>query len=390
MPPAEVLRPGLTRLALAGLGLAASWLVPFAAWAAPWFSELRGSYRNLPFVEEQPVGHARGADLNRLRLEWDAATGSLRLHLAYDHELLAGGLVNTPAFRAAVSRPYPTWADADARLLQKGAVYWRHRLYRGWVSLDEGKALIKIGRQRVAWGTGRLWNPTDRFNPVDPAVLEPDEKTGVDGLLAELRYSASGALQWAAGPGRGARGVPRRSVLRLRDTVGGVDVSALIGRIGEETVLGGDFAADVRDGGLHAEALFSRPAQGASWTQVSAGYEYTLTNRWLPSGLYLLAEYFFNGAAGRSAAPAPGDRLSSRVRHLAGFAAGYDLTPLWRLETTVIADAVKGSAFISPRLKWSVAEDVDLTALTLWFTGATGSEFGDRGNVWALQLDAWF
>ena len=73
-----------------------------------------------------------------------------------------------------------------------------------------------------------------------------------------------------------------------------------------------------------------------------------------------------------------------------GFAAGYDLTPLWRLEGTVIADAVKGSAFVSPRLKWSVAEDVDLTALALWFTGATGSEFGDRGNVWALQLDAWF
>jgi len=162
------------------------------------------------------------------------------------------------------------------------------------------------------------------------------------------------------------------------------------GRIVDESVFGGDFAANVWDGGLHGEILNARPNHGAPYTQASAGYEYTLTTQWLPSGLYLLAEYFFNGAANRTdIIPFP-DRLFSRVRHQFGFSAGYDLTPLWRVDGLVIADMVKGSAFISPKLSWSVMENVQLSWFMLLFGGHPGSEFGDRANIYAMQLEAYF
>jgi hypothetical protein len=30
---------------------------------------------------------------------------------------------------------------------------------------------ISIGRQRIAWGSGRIWNPTDLFNPLNPTTF---------------------------------------------------------------------------------------------------------------------------------------------------------------------------------------------------------------------------
>ncbi|MDX8392041.1 MAG: hypothetical protein R8K53_05675, partial [Mariprofundaceae bacterium] len=76
--------------------------------------------------------------------------------------------------------------------------------------------------------------------------------------------------------------------------------------------------------------------------------------------------------------------------HLFGWAVGYDVTPLIRVEMSGIVDSVKGSRFIAPRVTWSLAENWELSAFTLAFGGHAGSEFGDRANVYAAQLDVYF
>lgn len=45
---------------------------------------------------------------------------------------------------------------------------------------------IEIGRQRVQWGSGRIWNPTDLFNPINPATFYKTEKDGAD--IISLKY----------------------------------------------------------------------------------------------------------------------------------------------------------------------------------------------------------
>ena len=357
--------------------------------------EISGSYRNLYLAGDTPDGHFTHSDINRLRLEWRGqadvfSAGTLSGYLAYDHELFAGGLVGTPQFQAAARKPAATWLDVDAAIVRRSHALWRHRLYRGWLAWDAGDVQVKIGRQRLAWGSGQVWNPTDRFNPVDPTALERDEKTGVDGAAGEWRYSASGSLQLVAAPGRSAHAVSRKAALRLRDTFGEADIAVLGGRFGDETTFGADVAANVSDALIYGEWLLSRPRHRAPYSQFSGGLSYTLNNTLFPAGLSLLGEYFFNGAAGRGGLASSAERLNSRVRHLVALAAGYDVTPLIRLEISGIADAVKGSVFIAPRLTWSLAEDWDLSAFVLAFGGHRNSEFGDRANVYAAQLDVYF
>jgi len=361
------------------------------------FGTLSGSYRNLLFAGDNPAGHFVQTDVNRLRLEWNspvlgnqsATSGRLNAHLAYDHEFTAGGLVTTPAFQAASRVPEATWLDAEQSVLRRGRMFWRHHLYRAWLNWEKDDVQFKLGRQRIAWGSGRMWNPTDRFNPVDPTALEGDQKIGVDSALGEWRYSSSGIVQAVAAPGSGAHLVSRKTAVRVRDTFGEADVALLGGRMGIEQVLGADIAANLLEGGLHGEWLHARPAGGVSYHQLSAGYEYTLMNAAVPEGLYLLGEYFFNGAAGRTLVGAT-DRLNSTVRHLAGFSAGYDLTPLLRLDVTTILDMVKGSSFVAPKLTYSLAQNLELSGFAYLFSGHAGSEFGPRTNLYIAQFDAYF
>jgi len=353
-------------------------------------STFGGSYKNLLFHSTDTAGTSLTTDLNRLRLTWDGSASVLSWYAAYDHELLYGELVSSPDFTAVANLPEPTWLDAKSRISDGSRHDWPHRLYRGWLRLDAGNVQLTAGRQRIAWGTGRIWNPADRFNPVDPTALEPSEKTGVDSLFAEYRYSGFGAVQFVAAPGKASHNVSHKLAVRIRDTIGETDVSMTVGKIGVERVLGGDVAANVADGTFRVEAMQAWPKGGKAYAQASIGYDYTLSNDAFPEGLYLLVEYFYNGAPGAAPVLAPVDRLYSLARHAAAFSAGYDITPLWRLDGTVIWDASDNSRFFLPNLTWSASENLDISLFALLFGGKQVSEFGRRNNLYALQAEIYF
>ena len=47
---------------------------------------------------------------------------------------------------------------------------------------------VEIGRQRISWGTGRVWNPTDLFNPINPAAYYKIEKDGADAVSFKYAF----------------------------------------------------------------------------------------------------------------------------------------------------------------------------------------------------------
>lgn len=118
---------------------------------------------------------------------------------------------------------------------------------------------------------------------------------------------------------------------------------------------------------------------------------WSLGNQLFPAGLYLLAAYFYNGAAlGTTAPPSTTDRLESRNAHFLGLSAGYDLTPLWRLDGLAICDLVGRSAFLGPRLTWSATAAVDVSLFAQLFVGDAGSEFGAFEDAYFLRVGLFF
>jgi len=373
---------GFVAKGLAGLLLFIHLITPVSA------LEFSGQYANLLFETRDSLKQDRATDLNRLRLEMDGDYRSVRFHLAYDHELLWGGLVADPVVAVALAQPEPTWIDASAAISRRSHARWRHTLYRGWVEYDADPVSIKIGRQRIAWGSGRIWNPTDRFNPVQPTALELEQKLGVDAARIAWNYSGNGSLIAVAAPARPAYRTSRKLALRWQDTFGEFDVALMGGRINDENMFGADITGNLDDAGVRLEWMQARNPREGGYGQFSIGMDYTWHHAWFPSGLYMAVEYFYNGAAGFSRLMQ--DRLNGRARHLLGGMLGYDLTPLWRLDLLLIADVQRNGWFISPSLTWSAAENLDIRGFVQLPQGTGSSEFAAFESLYALRVDWYF
>jgi len=364
------------------------WLV-LASYLPPALAlEFSGQYTNLLFETRDSLKQDRTTDLNRLRLEIDGDYGPVRFHLAYDHELLWGGLVADPVIAAALRRPEPTWIDASAAISRRTHFNWRHTLYRGWLEYENGPVNIKLGRQRIAWGSGRIWNPTDRFNPVQPTALELEQKLGVDAVRMAWNYAGNGSLVAVFAPDRPSYRTSRKLALRWQDTFGEFDVALMGGRIRDETMFGLDVTGNLGDAGVRLEWMQARNPVEGGYAQVTAGIDYSWNNNWFPNGLYLAIEYFYNGVA--SSAPLTQDRFNSRSNHLLGGLLGYDLTSLWRFDLLLIADVQQSGWFVAPSLKWSAVEDVDITVFAQLPQGIGASEFATFEALYAIRADWYF
>jgi len=348
--------------------------------------DVSGHYTDLLFASTDSRQQQGVSNLSRLRLDVEAVRGPWSGNVVYDHELLWGNLVRDPLVSRQLRAPVPAWLDATAIISQQQSHYWRHTLYRGWLQYDSEQFRLTAGRQRIAWGSGRMWNPTDRFNPVQPTVLEPDQKLGVDALDAAWRYSSTGSVELVLAPGRMATATEHKQALRWRDTVNDVDIAGMIARIGRETVLGLDATGDWLDAGWRLEWMQSDgPAK--AYGQLSVGVDYTWQNSLFPAGLYLAVEYFYNGSPG--IAPTA-SRLQSSSSRLLGIMAGYDLSALWRFDLLLIQDLKQVSWFVSPALSWSATEDLSLKFFGQLPGGRGAGEFGTVTPVYALQADYYF
>ena len=135
---------------------------------------LSGYYKNLLVGSRTvfPAGQRYALDLNRLRLELkgELAQGAA-LDLQYDNEILFGNYLRTAQFGLQQYQPPPQYWNLDRNYAEGGSYYGRHRLYRGSVTLAAGDTDVRIGRQRIAWGTGRFWSPLDILNPFSAIQL---------------------------------------------------------------------------------------------------------------------------------------------------------------------------------------------------------------------------
>ncbi len=351
--------------------------------------ELSGSLKSVFLRSQASSGEDYVLSLNRLRVEakGDLASG-LALDLQYDNELLLGSYLDTEEFRALKDRVPPQYWRADANYFERGAVYGRHRLYRAAVTLTRGNVDLKLGRQRIAWGTGRFWSPLDILNPVNPLALEREERVGVDAALLEAKLGplSRASLVYAPAPDRGS---PSRAV-QWHGNAAGVDTSLVVGRLLGLDIVGMDVASQIGDAGIRGEAARFRPSAGPAFNRLMVGADYAFAN-----GLTMSAELYYNGAG----SPAPADcydiaglrtgRAASLATRCAGLYASYEITPLLKWVSYAVRNSDDRSHAIDSRLVWSIAPAADLTVGLQHFNGTRGSEFASLPTAFQLQLQ-WF
>lgn len=350
-----------------------------------------GYYKNLLMSSETVLGAPEryALDLNRLRLELKGklAEGAA-LDLQYDNELLLGDYLRTGQFASQKDLAPDQYWDLESNYIERRSYYGRHRLYRGSVTLSSGETDLRLGRQRVAWGTGRFWSPLDLLNPFSPIALEREERVGVDAALIEHKLGPLSRVGAVYAPRHDAG--ESSAAVNWHSNASGLDYSLVAGRFRREHVVGADVATQIGGAGLRAEITQNRRDAAPDYRRAVLALDYAF-----PNTLTLSGELYYNGAGTEDRAAYDFASLfAGRVqnvgrRYFGGYLA-YEITPLLKWTNYLVLNLGDGSRFFAPALIFSLRPNLDLSLGAQFFAGSAGSEYARLNDLYYAQVQGFF
>jgi hypothetical protein len=335
-----------------------------------------------------------------LRLNFKAAPGRWTFNADYQLIGLYGDRVEyTRDLPPAIDLLSPRLPDDRRRLFDftkvmhdrdKAAVL--HRLDRFWAGYASEKAVVRVGRQAISWGNGLFYAPMDLVNPFDPAAVDTEYKAGDDMVYLQYLQDSGNDLQAAAvvrrNPLNGEVESEQATVaVKYHGFVGNSEYDLLVAEHYDDLVLGlggtwspggavlrGDLVVTDTDSDTHVQLV-------ANWT-----YSWTWRGRNMSGAL----EYHFNGFGQRDGRYDPeslaenpdllerlarGETFTLGRHYLAGSVL-IEMTPLWTLTPTLLANIGDPSALLQLVTSRSLSDNVTFLGSLNVPVGPGGSEFG--------------
>ncbi|MCH9739220.1 MAG: hypothetical protein K0U38_00040 [Epsilonproteobacteria bacterium] len=228
----------------------------------------------------------------------------LRLQSNYSHEnffaTFIGDGVNyygkeyidssTFNFLKAQQSDTPFRTQTDFKNYGNGASYAKlYRLYGGY---EDEKNRVVIGVQNIAMGVGRIWTPTNIFNPKNSYALEPDETFGVAALSYTRHLDDMSQIMVVSSQ---KEDNSFKSALRYKTFLEVADVALNIISSDDTTMVGyevegnlGDTGVEVRSEGAYIKHEFKN-MKTTEFTQMIVGADYGFKN-----GVTLVGEMLYS------------------------------------------------------------------------------------------------
>ena len=354
--------------------------------------EVSGYYKNL-FVKSRTLGlvapqESYDLDLNRLRLELKGSlTEETTFNVQYDNEVLLGSYLETNQFLVQKNLPSDTFFNLNRTYADDTLAYARHGFYRAYLDTRVVGVDIRVGRQRIAWGSALFWSPIDIINPFDPTQIEREQRVGVDALTVDWDYNDLSRLSLVYA----AHDDPVRdtTAIRWRTNITRFDLGLTTGRFRDDTLAGFDFAGQLGSMGLRGEWTRTWSPVDGQYQRAVLGADYSF-----PNTLAFMVELYYNGQGKNDASDYDfGRLLSGKIQSLAqryvGALVGYDISPIWKLQNYYIQNLDDSSEFLYLRLIVSATDNIELAAGTQIFSGKNDSEYGTFEDNFTMQLQ-WF
>jgi hypothetical protein len=329
----------------------------------------------VPDAADGTVGETAGTISGRFRLNvaWRAHSW-LTAGASYDFAPRIASFQFDPGFLPSLeaARRRYRLADFNPRLDsgdRSGRLGFHHNLDRAFVELKMSGADLTVGRQPIAWGSGRFVNPTDLLTPFAYGELDVEDRVGVDAVRLRIPLGQLAELDSGYVFGRDGRWEDSAVYVRTRLNWRRTDFSGLIMAFQEHLLLGLDLARPIKGAGWWMEAgqVLAGAAGGSrdsgeDYLRFNTGLDYTLRN-----GTYLFAEYHFSGAGTGTpqSYPTRFQRTALQdgavyilARHYAGAGVTRQVTPLLTVVGQLLVNLDDGSLLAAPSLDYSLAENL--------------------------------
>ncbi len=334
---------------------------------------------------------------SRLNSKWyasDAITVALELRF---RAFYGESVEKIPNFKEFIQTPRD-FVDLDVLLWEseKSIGYLEvDRLWLDWYTQD---LQVTVGRQRVAWGTAWVWNPTDLFNPLDILDFDYEERPATDAVRLQYYTGAVTKLDIAYKPAKDAEDQILAGLWSINKW--NYDFNFIAGMRFKRWLTGFSWVGDILNAGFRGEVLVSQApnkpdtnfiyiALGESSLSsfkdpiisVSLSGDYTF-----PNTFYIHTEILYNNN-GKTAntflflneAYKLGMLTAARWSLYQEFA--YDITPLLRGTLFGIFNPDDKSFVVIPSLNYSFITNLDIYLIAMFFNGDQLTEFGECGTT---------
>jgi len=294
------------------------------------------------------------------------------------------------------------WATASdelavryAQLLKDGQFYV-DRLY---LRFPVSSADVILGKQRIAWGSGVVFRPTDNFNRPNPLSLS-GRKEGINALVTKVFVGDLSAVDFIVAPADVFKRIDGESNLerlkygkfasRFTFNRFKTDMAFSYQYDGESRnhICGLDMKGDL-ELGYHLETVFvirrdahnvdnqaleQAPSKENYWQSV-LGLDYSFRGKWI-----LLGEYFYNGSGRAKRTTLPTSDFSVldefKYRHYLYSQILYQHDIFLGANVFLLWNMVDGSFILSPGINYSLFQNTDLNLYSQMFFGDETDEYG--------------
>jgi hypothetical protein len=260
-------------------------------------------------------------------------------------------------------------------------LYWRQ-------FFDFGE--LTLGRQRISWGVGRVWQLTDLFNPINPANFTQFEKDGADALSGKIYTGNFSDLEFV---------VNFREImndynygLRYRNKFGVYDISSIIGFFDHRYILGYEIAGNLYGAGIRSEFLLSAKEQNleSNFYKILIGIDYQFNDK-----LYGMLEYKHNGRGSDCTlcydmqSLFEGEILNVGLDYLASQIT-YQFHPLLSGNILNIQNIRDESGLLSVGLDYNMLQNLNIGLSGILFYGKALTEYSYYSNAGMMKIEWYF
>jgi hypothetical protein len=249
---------------------------------------------------------------------------------------------------------------------------------------------VTVGRQRIAWGVGRVWSPTDLFNPINPANFGKIEKDGADAASLTYSFANFTDINIVYNPEETINS--SNAGFRLRTNFDKYDFALVGGYFDKSIVAGGDFAGNFFDAGIRGEGIISmnKDDPDSNYAKFVFGMDNQFTSK-----LYALIEYQFNGEGKANKlnydlSALLNGRIINLSRNYIDASISYQLTSLFTFSVTNNSNLNDGSGYLSFVGTYSLSDNSTAAAGVLTTYGNKFTEYSYYPTSFYLQGQFFF
>lgn len=297
---------------------------------------------------------------NRINLKWKPVktltlAAEMRNRLFWGEEIRA-----TPNFSRLLQNPSEKM-NLDIYWIDRSSYVLHSTFDRLYADYHTDRMNLRLGRQRINWGTATTWNPNDLFNVYNFLDFDYEERPGSDAARMQLIFKNSFNAEFAY-----ALSKQRRSeiaALKLGWNRWSYDWQVIGGMYKKQVTVGGSWAGPIEDAGFKGEfQYFFRSADSVDHLNLSVEADYMFKKGWYLNVGVLLNNRGINRSLEKwdtlNLSISPLNLMPTRWNLM--ISGSKAITPLFTLTNGIVYSPGSNLIILLPGLQYNMATNFDI------------------------------